>query len=104
MNAHLPGPFAKPLDDASLGEPGSVPDEQSGRPHILVLGGGFGGLSAVQALRRVSVDVTVIDQRNHHLFQPLLYQVATAGLSPAQIAGPIRSIVGWLPNARVLLT
>ena len=103
MNAHPPGPLTKPLDNASLVEPGSVPDRQSVRPHVLVLGGGFGGLSTVQALRRVPVDVTVIDQRNHHLFQPLLYQVATAGLSPAQIAGPIRAIVGQFPNVRVLL-
>ncbi|MGD9741876.1 MAG: NAD(P)/FAD-dependent oxidoreductase [Dongiaceae bacterium] len=73
------------------------------RPRIVILGGGFGGLSAAKGLRRVPADVTVIDRHNYHLFQPLLYQVATAGLSPADIAYPIRSIVGGQANTRVLL-
>ena len=60
------------------------------RPHIVIVGAGFGGLSAAHALSGADADVTVIDRRNHHLFQPLLYQVATAGLSPAQIASPDR--------------
>jgi len=72
-------------------------------PHVVIVGAGFGGLSAAWALRRASVQVTVIDRRNHHLFQPLLYQVATAGLSPANIAYPIRSIVRRNQNTRVLL-
>jgi len=72
-------------------------------PHVLVLGAGFGGLSVVQGLRKASVRITVVDQRNHHLFQPLLYQVATAGLSPAEIAAPIRSIVGRMPRVTVML-
>ena len=63
------------------------------RPHIVIVGAGFGGLSAAQALAGADADVTVIDRRNYHLFQPLLYQVATAGLSPAQIASPIRAIL-----------
>ena len=63
------------------------------RPHVVIVGAGFGGLAAARALRRAKVVVTLIDQRNHHLFQPLLYQVATAGLSPADIAEPIRAIV-----------
>ena len=62
----------------------------SSRPHIVIIGAGFGGLFAATQLARVAADVTVIDRRNHHLFQPLLYQVATAALSPADIAAPIR--------------
>src|SRR5512135_504309 len=73
------------------------------RPHIVIVGAGFGGLSAAQALAGAPADVTVIDRRNHHLFQPLLYQVATAGLSPAQIASPVRAILRGAGNVRVLL-
>lgn len=62
-------------------------------PHVVIVGGGFGGLSAARALRRVPVSATLVDRRNHHVFQPLLYQVATAALSPADITGPIRSIL-----------
>ena len=62
-------------------------------PRIVIVGAGFGGLSAAKALAGSPFDVTVIDQHNYHLFQPLLYQVATAGLSPADIASPIRGIL-----------
>src|SRR5262249_7267840 len=62
-------------------------------PHVVLIGGGFGGLHAVRALRKAPVDVTLIDRSNHHLFQPLLYQVATASLAPSDIAEPIRSIL-----------
>jgi len=72
-------------------------------PHVVVVGAGFGGLNAVQALARVPVRVTLVDQRNHHLFQPLLYQVATAALSPADIATPVRAILRNQRNATVLL-
>ncbi|MBE1527130.1 NADH dehydrogenase [Sphingopyxis sp. OAS728] len=71
--------------------------------HVLIIGAGFGGLAAARELARGNVRVTLIDQRNHHLFQPLLYQVATAGLSPADIAAPIRSIVRRHKNVQVLL-
>jgi NADH dehydrogenase FAD-containing subunit len=73
------------------------------RPHIVIVGAGFGGLSAALRLAGADADVTVIDRRNYHLFQPLLYQVATAGLSPAQIASPIRAILRRAPNVRVVL-
>jgi NADH dehydrogenase len=72
-------------------------------PHVVIVGGGFGGLSAAKALAKDAVRVTLIDRRNHHLFQPLLYQVATAGLSPAQIAAPIRTIFRKQRNVTVLL-
>ena len=73
------------------------------RPHVLVLGGGFGGLHAARALSHAAVSVTVVDRRNHHLFLPLLYQVATAGLNPGDIARPIRRILRDQSNATVLL-
>jgi NADH dehydrogenase len=70
---------------------------------VVILGGGFGGLYAAKALRRAPVHVTLVDRRNHHLFQPLLYQVATAGLNPADIAAPIRSILRGHDNTAVIL-
>jgi NADH dehydrogenase len=73
------------------------------RPRVVIVGGGFGGLAAARELARAPADVTLIDRTNHHLFQPLLYQVATAGLSPADIASPIRRIVHRQANTRVLL-
>jgi NADH:quinone reductase (non-electrogenic) len=73
------------------------------RPHVVIIGGGFGGLSAAKALRKADVQVTLLDRRNHHLFQPLLYQVATATLSPGDIAAPIRWILRHARNVRVLL-
>jgi NADH dehydrogenase len=70
---------------------------------VVILGGGFGGLCTARALRRAPAQVTLLDRRNFHLFQPLLYQVATGGLSPANIATPLRNILKRQPNARVLL-
>jgi NADH dehydrogenase len=72
-------------------------------PHVVIVGGGFGGLAAAQALKHAPVRITLLDRRNHHLFQPLLYQVATAGLSPGNIAAPIRWILRRQRNVRVLL-
>ncbi len=72
-------------------------------PHVVIVGGGFGGLACAQALRRANVRVTVVDRVNHHLFQPLLYQVATAGLSPAQIAAPIRQVLSRQKNVSVVM-
>src|SRR5499426_2935079 len=73
------------------------------RQRVVIVGGGFGGLSAARALARAPVDVTVIDRHNYHLFQPLLYQVATAALAPNTIAAPIRAILHKQANATVLM-
>jgi NADH dehydrogenase len=73
------------------------------RPHVVIIGGGFGGLAAARALAKAPVNVTLIDRRNHHLFQPLLYQVATAALNPSDIAYPIRAVLAAQKNVRVLL-
>src|SRR5262245_52281542 len=75
----------------------------SNPPRIVIVGGGFGGLYAAQALRRAPVDVTLLDRRNFHLFQPLLYQVATGALSPANIAAPLRAVLKRQKNTTVLL-
>lgn len=72
-------------------------------PHVVIIGGGFGGLAAARALKSAPVRITLLDRANHHLFQPLLYQVAIAGLSPADIAAPIRSILRKQKNVMVLL-
>ncbi|MCB9436046.1 MAG: NAD(P)/FAD-dependent oxidoreductase [Anaerolineales bacterium] len=73
------------------------------RHHVVIVGGGFGGLHAARALKRAPVRVTLIDRRNFHLFQPLLYQVATGGLSPADIASPLRGILSHQKNVHVVL-
>ena len=96
------------LRPAPSAEPGSIPLEQSPpaparRPRVVIVGAGFGGLAAATALKGAPVEVTVIDRHNYHLFQPLLYQVATAALSPADIAQPIRAILSRQRNAEVLL-
>src|SRR5947199_4069473 len=72
-------------------------------PKVLIVGGGFAGLAAAKALASAPVEVTVIDRRNHHVFQPLLYQVATASLSPADISSPIRTILRGQRNCQIVL-
>ena len=69
----------------------------------MVVGGGFGGLQAVRSLRRAPVEVTLIDRRNFHLFQPLLYQVATGALAPEEIAAPLRGVLKRQRNVRVVM-
>ena len=73
------------------------------RHRVIILGGGFGGLSAAQKLRRAPVEVILFDRRNFHLFQPLMYQVATGSLSPGEIAAPLRGVLSGQKNTQVLL-
>src|ERR1700744_6776471 len=73
------------------------------RPRVVVIGAGFGGIYAAKRLGKLPVDITLVDRKNHHTFQPLLYQVALAVLSPADIAQPIRSILRDYPNIEVLM-
>jgi NADH dehydrogenase len=82
---------------------GTLSVRTSGKPRVVVVGGGFGGLGAARALKRAAVDVVLVDRHNHHVFQPLLYQVATAGLSPSDIASPIRHVLRAQANVQVLL-
>src|SRR5438132_14039629 len=79
------------------------PQTNSAQPHVIIVGAGFGGLAAARALKDAPVHVLLLDRTNHHVFQPLLYQVATAGLSPADIAAPIREVLRKQRNATVAL-
>src|ERR687891_2996306 len=88
---------------ATLHMPGTVRASGSREHHVVVVGGGFGGLRAVSKLRRAPVEVTLVDRRNFHLFQPLTYQVATGALSPGEICYPLRAIFKRDRNVRVLL-
>src|SRR5690606_26967776 len=83
--------------------PISSSEMEGRRRRVVIVGGGFGGLEAAKALDGADVDVLVVDRGNYHLFQPLLYQVAMAGLSPADIASPIRGILSGQRNVRVVL-
>src|SRR5436189_4940990 len=78
-------------------------ESQTQKPTVIIIGAGFGGLQAAKKLGRKNVRVTVIDRTNYHLFQPLLYQVATAALSPADIAAPVRSVLSKYKNVEVIL-
>ncbi|MBM3962153.1 MAG: FAD-dependent oxidoreductase, partial [Planctomycetes bacterium] len=89
----VPNPVPTPLAAAT----------SASAPHVVIVGGGFAGLTAARALRRERVRVTIVDRRNHHLFQPLLYQVATAALNPGDIAYPIRAVVRHQHNTRTIL-
>src|SRR6202521_615837 len=80
-----------------------ISQPQSGRPHVVIIGGGFAGIAAAKALRHCEADFTIIGRRHHHIFQPLLYQVATAGLAPADVAAPIRQLSARQKNESVLL-
>ncbi len=101
VHQHLAGKSALLQAPKQLDQPGDIAD--GSQPHVVIIGAGFAGLSAAKALAKASVHVTLIDRRNYHLFQPLLYQVATAGLSPADIAMPIRSILSRQRNVIVVL-
>jgi NADH dehydrogenase len=87
----------------SVGESMTPTIEARSRPHVVVVGAGFGGLSTVRALENADVDITVVDRRNHHLFVPLLYQVASAQLTPEHVAQPVRRILKHQKNVKVIL-
>ena len=72
-------------------------------PHLVIIGGGFGGLTVAKALKRAPIEITLVARQNHHLFQPLLYQVASAVLSPGDIAVPIRWVLRKQANTKILL-
>ena len=105
-NANFVSKFSEE-PSATINAPRLLHDElgkcSDSSPHVIIVGAGFGGLTTTQSLAKSAVKITLIDRRNHHLFQPLLYSVATAGLSPAQIAAPIRSILRRQKNVEVLL-
>lgn len=92
-----------PVGELTAQKRTEMAQQQTRRPRVVIIGGGFAGIHAARALAHLEVDVTVIDRRNHHLFQPLLYQVALAVLSPADIAEPIRSILRHQKNTEVLM-
>jgi NADH:quinone reductase (non-electrogenic) len=88
---------------AGESEPFGTPREHERRPRVVIVGGGFGGLYLARSLKRAALGVTLVDRRNFHLFQPLLYQVATGGLSPGDIASPLRHVLSRQQNTEVLL-
>src|SRR5208337_224476 len=92
-------PMQPPL---ATGKPGTNPIHKT-RPRVVIVGAGFGGLTAARRVSKLPVQITLVDRKNHHTFQPLLYQVATAGLSPGEIAAPIRWILRTRSNVEVLL-
>ena len=96
-------PVTPANDASSRGDMAADRRKADAWPRVVIVGAGFGGLTAAHALRNAPVQVILIDRRNHHLFQPLLYQVATAALSPAEIAWPIRHILRQQRNATVLM-
>lgn len=104
--AHETTTIGEPMPEETIQAPLStnqLPRQPGAPPHVVIVGGGFAGLNAAKGLKDAPVRITLVDRRNHHLFQPLLYQVATAVLSPADIASPIRGILRPQKNVRVLL-
>src|SRR5687768_17667516 len=97
-------PNASVATTATEGRPAAPVASRTGRPHVVIVGGGFGGLRAARALRKADVDITLLDRTNHHLFQPLLYQVATAVLAPSDITVPIRWVLRSQRNVLVLMS
>src|SRR5580692_10983628 len=92
------------LSESHSREPTSLPEAASARrKRVVIIGGGFAGIAAARALRRCDAEVVLVDQRNHHIFQPLLYQVATAVLSPSEIAAPMRQLAYKQKNVSVML-
>lgn len=102
--ATAPAAPAPPITSAHASAPEPFTAGRNRKPRVVVIGGGFGGLEAVKALKGEDMDITLLDRSNHHLFQPLLYQVATAGLTPANIARPLREIFHSQQNVEVILS
>src|SRR5271168_3318655 len=100
-----PGPFSldRLVEEAFRRAARRETPQDESLPHVVVVGGGFGGVAAARGLAGAACQVTLVDRRNYHLFQPLLYQVATAALSPADIAAPIRNVLAHQKNATVVL-
>lgn len=91
------------MNPDSFTPPVILPSEPSAKPRIVIVGGGFAGIAAAKALRHCDAEITVIDRRNHHIFQPLLYQVASSVLAPSDVAAPIRQLAAKQENVSVLL-
>ena len=91
------------MNDANLNSINGADEQASKTPRVVIVGGGFGGLAAAKALRKAPVEVILIDRTNHHVFQPLLYQVATAVLAPSQMSSPIREVLGRHRNTTVIM-
>src|SRR5882757_6315418 len=105
MNDIFPSVHASQRGGADESKPEQVPRRPSGKhkPRVVIVGGGFAGVAAAKSLRGCDADVTLIDRRNHHIFQPLLYQVATALLTPSDVAAPIRRLATRQNNLSVIL-
>src|SRR5947209_4611146 len=91
------------MSDSTLNSNGEGDGRNPHTPRVVIVGGGFGGLAAAKALGKAPVEVILIDRTNHHVFQPLLYQVATSVLAPSQISSPIRGILGKQKNTTVIM-
>src|SRR5882724_1040503 len=91
------------MNDSNLNSINGADERKSEAPRVVIVGGGFGGLAAGKALRKAPVEVILIDRTNHHVFQPLLYQVATSVLAPSQISSPIRGILRQQKNTTVIM-
>src|SRR5256714_12859842 len=91
------------LEETRPRETLSSPEAASTKKRVVIIGGGFAGIAAARDLKRCDADVVLIDRRNHHIFQPLLYQVATAVLAPSEIAAPIRQLASKQKNLSVML-
>src|SRR5258707_13776436 len=98
-------PILRRIANPALEQPKFMPPatDPGARPRVVIVGGGYGGLYAARQMRNLPVNVVGVDRRNHHLFQPLLYQVATAELNPSDIAAPIRHILRRQLNAEAIL-
>ena len=99
-----PAPSLPPSPELQPANVAPIAPRPTGKPKVVIIGGGFGGLEAVKIFEGEEVSVTLIDRSNHHLFQPLLYQVATAGLTPANIARPLREVFSRQENVEVVLS